>query len=439
MTRPRNRDDTPGPLSGKDDKINRSTKYFDNKRSSEFKTNFFTFKNQKVIDGLETYSHDQSLVLLNILPTTVVDDGLYQLAEDAWKQGHVSGHMKDVDAGEEAAYYDYVEDIWTLLGQLRNEYAGVTVLDNPTFDDTTPTTSAAHRFLKPESFNTLLESLENRKFLIPVWVEKLLKMWTGIRVELMPSYEIYSTKIPAVHFVMGVRGGDLADLETLRDSMFSHKGDSVQHMNKFGIKYVPFKTEMVTGVREVAFPSPEFYNLFQILELRVYGTAATHRYGISTICDFSGGVDWSAWQALLYKGEVTKELIFSMIGDGHQAANNKYGGLFYAQLNAFEGDMNMFKYSQDDATPTIVDYVNSDIDRWLCFLNPWFGRADAAMQVEVNGTDVAAAIPMMPTSRPVISSGGLASAHFWKTNKTLGQSILESFVLREIIEMHEFS
>ena len=436
--------DIPGRKSGKSsDPRKRNTSYFENQKKSEYQDLFFSFRNQLVVPGVETYGHEFSLVILNNHPTVNVDDGILNIATTSWKEGHVSGHMKDVVSAEEAAYYDLCEDVWCLFGQLRNEWAAVTQLDNPTFADTTPTTATAHVFLKPTSFNTLVESLSLRNTVVPVWLVSLLKMFTGLHCELFKAYEIYGTAIPSIDMVYGIRDGDLADLETLRDSLTSHKGDAVQHMNKFGISYVKFEESMIKDVTELVYDSPKWWIISQMFGFRMRAKAAGSAVFAQEITVASGGfdagVDWSTWAMYLKDGQMSEEIIFSMIFGEHHATNNNYGGLFDWNLNASEGDCACFLYPQDATAVVLVDAVNTDTHRWLLFNgNPFVGDDDFPqagwMDMVLAGTELTANMVVMNNDARI----NPFHHDLLRTKKTVSKSILESFLIRKVINMSSF-
>lgn len=421
----------------------RNTDYLNKQRDGEYVPDFFSFKNEMVIEGIETYAHALSLLILNVFPSVNVDDGLKELAEDSWEQGHISGHMKDLSATEEAAYYDLCEDAWCLIGQLRNEWAAVTQLDNPTFSDITPTTSTTHRFLDPTSFNTLLESFEKRNFIVPVWLVKLLKKFTGLHCKVMPEYSIYGTSIPSIDVVFGVRDGDLEDLETIRDSMFTHKGDALQHMNKFGIAYVKFTKELITEVTEITYQSSEWWTLTQFFGIRMYGTDTELVWSQEqSVGLYITDNDWSGWWMYLYKQQIDDYAKYSPIFGGHHATNNNYGGLFdYAACNASEGDCNVFYYAQNGATPDVIDPVNSVTHRIaLMLLSPYVGDDDwvgddFANMALANGGKLTANLLIM---RNTLIANFRDPFNLWRTTKTVSMSILQSFLLRAIINLSDF-
>ena len=435
---------TRGARAQRADDHKEKERYYGERKKLDHSKDFLTFRDKNVIELIETYSHSFRLLLYTMWPAETVDDGIAALATDAYEQAHISGHMKDENATEYGAYIDYCEFMWSLFGQLRNEIAAATLLDGPTFDDTTATTNSVHRFMKPESFNTLIETLEARNLVVPNWILYLLKKLTGVRIKLTESYEIYGTTIPSTYFIPGVRHETLSDLETRRNNLVAEKGNALQHMNKFGISYTTFSPGMITEVREMNYPSPEAITWFQHLPFHMYGKAKDLEWRGYGQLDFAGGTNWAAWYAYLYQGQVPEDLIYSQCFDAHDATNNQYGGLFaISDANNSEGDTNILRYAKNDATPGVMDIYNNSSDRWI--QNLWFqvGVDDlpAAGEYELAfvGTELTANLIYQNTltTYPPLKAGlGIFQLH--RTNQTVSKTILDSFLLKKVIEVTQF-
>jgi hypothetical protein len=433
--------DVSGPKSGKFDRERSNRSYYDSRKKSDYKGGFFTFKDEKVIEGIESYTHNFRLILMNIYPTNTADDGIATLAKNAYEQGHISGHMKDENATEYADYVDYCEELWSLFGQLRNELAAVHLLDDPTFSDVTPTTGSAHSFLKPESVNTLIETLENRNLVVPVWIVALLKKLTGIRCKLTDDYEIYGTTIPASYIVFGVRDGDLEDLQGLRDTAFENKGNAIQHMNKFGISYVKFTASLLTEYTEIKYQSDEWYFYIQNFSLLFYGEdAATYEFGIDGYVEYSGSspATTTGFWCFLPDGRPNPDYVYATLFGSHADPNNIYGGLFVWQCNASSGDTNLFYYTQTSASGTVVDPVNTAAFRSLMFLWPTFGSDDLLgadkLDLALTGAAFAATIPVGGYDSLMHINGPM----LFRTTKTVSQIPFDSLVLKQIIQLSNF-
>lgn len=432
-----------GPRAGQKDKRETSNKrYYEDIKKEHYSNDFFSFKDDLVHIGHSTYKHTQRL-LINLnhpaLASAAADDGIATILTDIYEQGHISGHMKDIGATELASAINYCEGLWGILGQLRNEYAAVTLLDGPTFDDAVTTTGATHRFWKPESFNTFLETLEARNLVVPDFLIYLLDLLTGVRIKLLDSYEIYGLEIPATYMVMGCRLQTVTDMETERNTMVSNKGEAIQFFNKFGVGYKSYTREMSTKVRELTHPSPESTFWFDTLRLTMYGkTKALHWLGCD-YCDFSGGTSWIAWKVWLYKKQIPDELKFTQVLSAHDATNNQYGGLFTSlTVNASEGDMLMLMYGIDDLVPTIADPYNATGDKWIPFLWFSYGTDDrpAAGEYEMAmvGTELTANLIVQNDAETAMTPR-LSTLEYWRTTKTVSKTALDAFLLKKMISV----
>lgn len=436
------RPNSAGKQAGSVDRDKKNKNHFDNLRKSHHQKDFLTFNDEKVVEAIETFTHKYRLLMMNIYPVFTADSGMANLINSIIDEGHISGHMKDEVAGELAGLIDYCENLWTLFGQVRNEFAAHTLVEDPTFSDITPTTGANHTFCKPESMNILLETLTERNLVVPVFLLDLLKMFTGVRCKLCDKYELYGTEIPASYLVYGVRDGDIEDLEALRDAMFAVKGLAIQHMNKFGMSYVKFETSMLTEPREIEYDSPTFWIFQQLFPFIMYGNdAATYEFDIAKVVDWTAALPaaTTGFYAFLKGGEVPPELKYCLIFGSYNAANNPYGGFFAFSINAAAGDTNMFYYTITSATVTLVDIVNDAELRWLPFLWPFFGSDDLLgadkFDLTLSGDAFAATIPVGAwTNKPI----PFAPFKLMRTTKTITQTVIQSFLIKGVIQLAKF-
>lgn len=435
-----------GKFAGQKDKRETANKkYYDDIKKEHYSNEFFSFKDSMVIETIEDYNHDYRLILYLMHPTLASvgpDDGIATILTNLYAQGHISGHMKDIGATELADAINYCEGLWEILGQLRNEMAAVTLLDNPAFDDATVTSGAAHAFWKPESFNTFLEGLEGRNLVVPDFLLYLLDKFTGIRLKFTESYEIYGEEIPACYMVMGVRLSTVTVMETSRDTMAAYKGSAVQFFNKFGIGYKSFTREMATKVSEYPGIGPEATFWFDTVPLEIRGKAKDLVWLGSNQVDFSGGIGWTAWKKWLYKGQVPEENIFTQCFATHDATNNEYGGLFtYLTPSATEGRSCMLKYGIDDTTPGIVA-TYTVADKFLFFNWLQFGQDDlpgaGEWELQIVGTETTANIVISNTPSsylPHIKGFDYTLNYKRTTLKTISKKALDAFLLRKMISV----
>ena len=433
--------DNPGPRAGFKDKRDTSNrKYYDDIKKEHYTSNFFSFKDSIIQPGKAIYKHTQRLLMLNfhpVLATTGADDGIATILTALYEQAHISGHMKDIGATELASAIDYCEGLWTILGQLRNEYAGVTLLDGPTFDDAVATSATAHRFWKPESFNTFIETLEARNLVVPQFLLALLDKFTGIRMELMSPYENYGLEIPGITMVMGIRSSTLANMEIYRNTMVSAKGEAIQFFNKFGFTYTSFTREHATKISTVTHPSPESYFWFNVLPLHMMAKNKAIVWLPCNGVDFSGGIDWSAWKIWFYKGQVSPNMMYSQLFAAHDATNNEYGGLFtYVPASVTEGNIFMYAYGIDDLTGTVINPYTTAADKWIPFLWPDYGEDDlpAAGEYELAmvGTELTA--NLIVHNDPDTCTTPRLGMDFWRSNKVVSKTALDSFLIKDIID-----
>lgn len=432
-----------GRMSGQKDKRETANrKYYDDIKKEHYSNDFFSFKDSMIHMAHSTYKHTQRLLMLCIHPalaSAAPDDGIATMLTDIYEQGHISGHMKDIGATELASAINYVEGLWGILGQLRNEYAAVTLLDGPTFDDAVTTTGATHRFWKPESFNTFIETLEARNLVVPDFLIYLLDSLTGVRIKLLDSYEIYGLEIPATYMVMGCRLQTVANMETERNTMVSNKGEAIQFFNKFGVGYKAFSRDMCIKVKELSHPSPESTFWFDCLPLSIYGKTKTLTWAGCNQVDFAGSTTWTAWKVWLYKKQIPAEILFTQCLAAHDATNNQYGGLFTPLgLSASEGDMMMQGYGIDDLTSYIVDGYNTVADRWIPFLWFAYGQDDlpAAGEFELvlTGTELTAN-SIVHHSPETAMIGRMSTLEYWRTDKVVSKTSLDAFLLKKLISV----
>lgn len=432
-----------GRKSGQADKRESTNrKYYDDIKKQHYSNDFFSFKDSMQIVGMAAYKHNQRLLIYLMHPTLASvgpDDGIATILTDIYEQGHISGHMKDIGATELASAIDYVEGLWEILGQLRNEYAAVTLLDGPTFDDAVVTTGATHRFLKPESFTTFIETLEARNLVVPDFLLYLLDKFTGVRIKLAEGYENYGTEFPARYLVMGCRVSTLATMEASRNTLVAAKGEAIQFFNKFGVGYKSFSTQMATQVKDVEYPSAESTFWFDTVPLLMYGKTKALTWLGCNACDFDAGTSWIAWKIWLYKQQVLDMHAFTQIFHGHDATNNQYGGLFtYIASNASEGDMSILAYGIDDLTPSTVDPYNSGSFRYVPFLWFAYGEDDkpAAGEYELAmvGTELTANL-IVHNQPDTYLVPRLNLLGWWRTTKTVSKTALDSFMLKKMISV----
>lgn len=428
-----------GPLGSTDDKRQRAVKnYYDDSKKQHYANDFFSFKDSAIIPTHHIYKHTHRCLIYLMHPVNTADDGIATMITDIFQQGHKSGHMKDIGATELASLIDYCEGIWYIFGQLRNEYAAVTLLDNPTFDDATTTTGAAHVFWKPETFNTFIETLEARNLVIPDFLVYMLKKFTGVRIELHEAYEIYGNQIPSSYMVMGARLLTLTNMETARNTFVSNKGEAISMMNKYGIGYKQFSRDMITSITEHKLNSPEATFWFDCTSLYMYGKTKQLIFtGVNDV-DFAGGVVRTGWKIWLYNKQVPDEEKFTFIFDAHHATNNPYGGLFAVlSSSAVEGSLSLLGYGIDDATPTIINSYTTAEDKYVPWLWFVFGEDDkpAAGEFELAlvGTELTANSIVHPSPDSQINPSTNLRSGLWRTSKTVSHTALVAFALRKLI------
>lgn len=425
----------------KDKRESQNRKYYDDVKKEHYTNDFFSFKDSIIQPGKSTYKHTQRLLVCLFYPSIASvspDDGIATILTDLYQQAHISGHMKDIGATELASAIDYCEGLWNILGQLRNEYAAVTLLDGPTFGDTTTTTHSALAFFKPETYNTFIETLEARNLVIPSFLLFLLDRFTGIRMELMPPYENYGTEIPGITMVMGCRYQTLANMETARNGMVSAKGEAIQFFNKFGFTYTKFTREMATKVRTVPYPSAEAAFWFETIPLYMYGKAKELIWKGYNQLAFHSGTNWAAWKPWLYKREVAPDLMFSQVFAPHDATNNKYGGLFqYISPDTVEGTLNILAWGIDDLTPTVINPYTTTADKWIPFLWHNYGEDDlpgaGEYELAMVGTELTA--NLLVHNQPDIAVTPRLGIDYWRTNKVVSKTALDSFLFKKMISV----
>lgn len=435
-----------GPLAGQKDKREASNrKYYSDIKKEHYSPDFFSFKDSAVIENAHTYAHIHRLFIYLMHPTLASvgpDDGIAKILTDIYEQGHISGHMKDIGATELASAIDYCEGLWEILGQLRNEMAAVTLLDNPTYDDASITTGASYRPWKPETFNTFVETLEARNLIVPNFLTFLLDKFTGIRMECFDGYEIYGTEIPASYFVFGCRLNTLAVMEASRETMVGKKGEAIQFFNKFGIGYTSFTGAMATKVTDIPPIGPQAAFFFDTLPLEIRGKAKDLVWAGNNNPVW-GTADWTAWATYLYDGQVPEELAFTQIFNTHDATHNYYGGLFtYLTVVATEGYANILYYAINAATPTTINVYTNSYHKWLPFCWFQYGQDDkpAAGEYELAmvGTELTANLIMHndPATYPISRMGLYGVKHYKRTTlKTISKTALNAFLLKKMIKV----
>jgi hypothetical protein len=344
---PRNVKDIPGKFAKGNADIKRNAEYQKSRYSSDNRV-FPNFSHTRASEILTTYNDSDYLkIILNGVSST--NDAYFgDLAIAAVESGHSSGNMKDKVAAQETGFDDAVQMSIDTLFELAFQKTIRKLMDNPpelSSDDLTPgdgqTGNTKMTVLTPDEYNTLVGNIEGRGAVVSNFVLNVFKTF-NFYIKRSEPWQVGAVDIPASYIIPFCSLQKLADIEAYVNSWYSNNGLARLHMDKFGVKYQPFKESMLEA-REIKVHDPDAIAFFNHCPFAIYDGANPQ---LITYKKFDA--DGSEDHPYYFKDSPNESKIHAYAKLLHQynATYNKYGGLlFYG----------------NSAVPTTQNYTNTFI------------------------------------------------------------------------------
>lgn len=165
---------------------------------------------------------------------TVGDPGLLAILDLGWETHFKNANLKDLVAGDEAAWKLYFCVMLQVCIELQLQYNIRCTLPAYTESDAVPgITPETLCYLTQSSFDILVSSFKD--YPVPKGVYELVDLFCTWQVQLTQEYERHTLRIPAAIFQPFAPVYDLADLEAMRNLLRVNIGGFITHGKKYGL------------------------------------------------------------------------------------------------------------------------------------------------------------------------------------------------------------
>jgi hypothetical protein len=317
---------------------------------------FPRFRHSRTSEIITSFSDTQYInMMTHYLEHADADSktGFKNLLIAMYKEGRTSGNMKDVVSAEETAFSVAGLNAFMVLFELIGQGVVNEFLANPAQSDTNGASSNAPACFTYTSYVHLISTLENKGVCVPNVIIKMLKELCFV-IKFQDSYNVGAKSLPPRYFYPWTPDMTLAEMEAFTTEWAANNALARLHMDKFGISYSEFKSEMVFSVPEISPSDVKAMAYFNHMPYKIRGDGAT--YTLWPVVDMSDGTNWNTIP-LYFKdspGEAPLRALAPLF-HGYHADNNQYGGILSGRMTA--------------ATQNYISVMSSSYDNtstWTC-------------------------------------------------------------------------
>ena len=323
---------------------------------------------------------------------TVATAGSLALLDILWETFFENANLKDLVAGDEAAWKLYYATMLQICLDWQIMYNTRCYLPAYTESDTVSSNTTNIAYFSQSSFDIFLASMKD--FPVPKGVYNLVDTFTTWVVKLTNEYERHTLRIPAAMLQPFTCHYDLADFEAMRGLLRVNLGGFLTHSKKFGLKTDAWRdpikpTEKLTNDPDVIAyfnHSPWMFYDNTPADFKVIGNGYYNGANLTT--DYTN-------HEFAFKDSPNESKIHVLapwfgIYDG---TNNPYGGFIKQHsCNAAEYYVNLLHTSQHGTTMTAADMGNAIMTDMILDLHKCTSdNLAATMSLNFNGTNMTAA------------------------------------------------
>lgn len=396
---------------------------------------FFTFEGEKKRARITTYNDIDYLTLHYNVPDLSTVTGSDNLLDAMIDEGHVTGHMKEVVAAEKTAFKAYYQALFKALFSISQYWNMMGLLDAPTeSDDWTFSAETGPGFNTLESSRNIISTLINRKFIIPVGLRTLIKLF-NVRVKEQASYVYRKVSLPGKYFLPFSTYVDVAAIQTLLGTAYTNKGLAKIHMDKYGVLYDTFDPKDYMVPRTISVESPEALELMQSYPLKYYTNAATVKYPFGNL---TYATNHSGFKYYFMERPQTPWFAVSrMLQPYTDADHNKYGGWVAANVSktsAAYANVGMIAYNGTAFAGGLLGTASPNaIAHFMRHPQFWEddGYAAAGTRVELQGANLGATPQLTEITSPDLNRPSI-----YTNDRTVWDTELDEWLKQFMIIIH---
>jgi hypothetical protein len=244
----------------------------------------------------------------------------------AYKEGRISGNMKDIVTDEETAYSVLGLDAFLISFELAYTTLIRELLANPAESDTTGGSATVIANITYTSFVQKINEIEAKELVIPEYIIKLVRELVFV-IRLQDEYSQGAVQLSPSFVVPFVPDMTLAEMEAFILEWSQKMAQAKLHMDKFGIKYSVWNSSIIEDAPELPWNDIKALQYFSMKPIKV--RAASNDYTLYPDDDIS---TTATWTSLIYyfKNSIDEEsALYALLPLFHpyNATYNPYGGI----------------------------------------------------------------------------------------------------------------
>lgn len=390
-------DSIQGRFSGKDRKTQLKRNNENYRKEAKGSKYLPSYRKSKTIITTPTEDSPNYLqaITYTISDTQYIVDGIL-VAIDRF---HKIGHYDEEVPAQLAAFDVSVEAQFRVLGNLLPMSILHDVLSNPPKEEAAATTMSdgTQALCKVSLYDrdtlaTIMTNMENMKLEVLPIVVDILKLLFFI-VEIKGEEKIGGVYSPGENILFGLPKDALATHTTNVAIINSNKGKFRKFCNFYGIKTVPFKSEMVTSYNTLK-GYDSLMEYFKYMSMIYQDVGAPNALYHDSTANFT-----AATQKIYFKDnpeENVDQLMALHLHTVRQADHNPYGGICVSMIATAQDSVNILEIYQDDDSQGAANGFNpktlseDNIARLFSKFASAHYKSDATFSIAFTGTDLSA-------------------------------------------------
>ena len=341
---------------------------FSKSRTKSYKTKLFpAYIHSRTKDVVTGLTDDQYFNA--VLNTLYHSDTNSKAAFKDWliacyKEGKISGNMKDVNANEETAFSVVGLDSFMISFEIAYSLLHRELIGNPPESNTTTTTSNDIVCWEEGTFRQIINDLENKSIVIPSCIKQLVRDLLFV-VKLDEEYSQGPNTLPPRYLMPFCPSMSLAEAQVFIAEWASNNSLAKVHMDKFGIKYETWTVSMCEDAPEKNYDDPDVIAWAFAMPMSIYqsGDHSVYPDGVN----LAGTATWTTKRHYFKEDPNESKLdAYAPLFFGYHATNNPYGGILSAyELGTTNNDINMSRCDYHEDTAYTSTNLEESAVGWL--------------------------------------------------------------------------